>query len=376
MTTVNELTIRLESARAGTSARRPGGSGRSGGSSPGWATTPPGTTCRSTSLPIRLKPRVPPARGPDGAAAAPRQPAHQVPADRRGRSGAGRGRQRRAPGGDPYVLARRPRRSVPQCSPSWLGAPSTTRANGRCGSAWWRVRAWRTGWKRPARTPGWTTGGWEMAKAPRPGVDRVRGDRRKGRCAWLAPALQPLEAAEVQASPLGRRRDEAARRYWSEQLTAGPRQDIRSSPRRLEPRGRSGPSCSPTRCCVRPRWHDRFVERAAELEVSDAAVLLLGRPSHQLARMSGSSEVLFQVVVGNRFQPAAAARSVRRRRRPCSDSRTRTGTSGRGSTADPVRRVQRVPPSRPTTSGRWTGRSRNWSRRARRPTTVLVERHP
>ncbi|OXM59093.1 non-ribosomal peptide synthetase condensation domain protein, partial [Amycolatopsis sp. KNN50.9b] len=37
------------------------------------------------------------------------------------------------------------------------------------------------------------------------------------------PALQPLQAAEFQASPLGRRRDEAARRYWCERLTAGPR---------------------------------------------------------------------------------------------------------------------------------------------------------
>lgn len=118
------------------------------------------------------------------------------------------------------------------------------------------------------------------------------------------PALQPLEAAELQASPLGRRRDEAARRYWCEQLTAGPRRifqdpaapELAADPNRLFP---NAVLRSPALAIAVGRV-------AAELEVSDAAVLL-GAVSHQLARMSGSSDVLFQVVVGNRFQPAAAA---------------------------------------------------------------------
>ncbi|MFF5635644.1 condensation domain-containing protein [Streptomyces sp. NPDC012825] len=118
------------------------------------------------------------------------------------------------------------------------------------------------------------------------------------------PALQPLEAAEVQASPLGRRRDEAARRHWIEQLAAGPRRIFRepAAPELADVPDRRFPNMllrSPALAVAVGRV-------AAELEVSDAAVLL-GAASHQLARMSGSSDVLFQVVVGNRFQPAAAA---------------------------------------------------------------------
>ncbi|MEU2240609.1 condensation domain-containing protein [Streptomyces sp. NPDC018338] len=118
------------------------------------------------------------------------------------------------------------------------------------------------------------------------------------------PSLQPLDAAEVQASPLGRRRDEAARRYWIEQLTAGPRQLFQepAAPELADDPTRKFPNAllrSPALAIAVGRV-------AAELEVSDAAVLL-GAASHQLARMSGSSDVLFQVVVGNRFQPAAAA---------------------------------------------------------------------
>ncbi|MGW5851960.1 condensation domain-containing protein [Streptomyces sp. NPDC055254] len=119
------------------------------------------------------------------------------------------------------------------------------------------------------------------------------------------PAVQqPLEAAELQASPLGRRRDEAARRYWCEQLTAGPRQIFREP---AAPELAADPDrLFPNALLRSPALAVAVGRVAAELEVSDAAVLL-GAASHQLARMSGSSDVLFQVVVGNRFQPAAAA---------------------------------------------------------------------
>lgn len=118
------------------------------------------------------------------------------------------------------------------------------------------------------------------------------------------PALQPLEAAEFQASPLGRRRDEAARRYWCERLAAGPRRIFadpavpglaEADPERLFP---NAVLSSPALAVA--------VERVASgLGVSDAAVLL-GAASHQLARISGSDDILFQVVLSNRFQPAAA----------------------------------------------------------------------
>jgi hypothetical protein len=118
------------------------------------------------------------------------------------------------------------------------------------------------------------------------------------------PSLQPLEAAESQASPIGRRRDEAARRYWCEQLTAGPRR-IHRNP--AAPELAADPERRFPNALLRSPALAVAVGRvAAELEVSDAAVLL-GAASHQLARMSGSGDVLFQVVVGNRFQPAAAA---------------------------------------------------------------------
>ncbi|MBL1103310.1 non-ribosomal peptide synthetase condensation domain protein [Streptomyces sp. 5-8] len=118
------------------------------------------------------------------------------------------------------------------------------------------------------------------------------------------PALQPLEAAALQASPLGRRRDEAARRHWCERLSAGPRRiflDPAAPERAVTDPGRLFPNA-----LLRSPALAVAVERvAADLGVSDAAVLL-GAASHRLARMSGSSDVLFQVVVSNRFQPAAS----------------------------------------------------------------------
>ncbi|MFF7726693.1 condensation domain-containing protein [Streptomyces sp. NPDC008001] len=143
------------------------------------------------------------------------------------------------------------------------------------------------------------------------GEGRMRRDLQliaAGECAesllLARPALQPLEAAALQASPLGRRKDEAARRYWCERLAAGPRRIF------PEPAAPELAAADPGRlfpnALLRSPALAVAVERVAEkLGVSDAAVLL-GAASHQLARMSGSSDVLFQVVVSNRFQPAAA----------------------------------------------------------------------
>ncbi|MBF9072673.1 non-ribosomal peptide synthetase condensation domain protein [Streptacidiphilus sp. NEAU-YB345] len=135
-------------------------------------------------------------------------------------------------------------------------------------------------------------------------LESVQGGETAASLRQARPAQQPLEAAEFQASPLGRRRDEAARRHWREQLTAGPRRLFRNpaAPELADDPDRMFPNAllrSPALAVAVGRV-------ATELEVSDAAVLL-GAASHQLARMSGSSDVLWQVVVGNRFQPAAAA---------------------------------------------------------------------
>ncbi|MFE6776646.1 condensation domain-containing protein [Streptomyces sp. NPDC057702] len=118
------------------------------------------------------------------------------------------------------------------------------------------------------------------------------------------PALQPLDAAAVQASPLGRRRDEGARRYWRERLTAGPR-TIFLNPAAPELAKNEPGRMFPNALLSSPALAVAVERVAVTLGVSDAAVLL-GAASHQLARMSGSSDVLFQVVVSNRFQPAAA----------------------------------------------------------------------
>lgn len=138
--------------------------------------------------------------------------------------------------------------------------------------------------------------------APRPGVGP--GGETAESLRDSRPAVQPLEAAEVQASPLGRRRDEAARRYWIEQLTAGPRQIFRNP---AAPELADDPTRRFPNALLRsPALAVAVGQVAEKLGVSDAAVLL-GAVSHQLALSSGSSDVLFQVVVGNRFQPAAAA---------------------------------------------------------------------
>ncbi|MYX97798.1 non-ribosomal peptide synthetase condensation domain protein [Streptomyces sp. SID486] len=118
------------------------------------------------------------------------------------------------------------------------------------------------------------------------------------------PALQPLEAAQLQTSPVGRRRDEAARRYWCERLAAGPRR-IFLDPAAPELAVNAPDRLFPNALLRSPALAVAVEQVAADLGVSDAAVLL-GAASHQLARMSGSSDVLFQVVVSNRFQPAAA----------------------------------------------------------------------
>ncbi|MER5864069.1 condensation domain-containing protein [Kitasatospora sp. NPDC002040] len=135
-------------------------------------------------------------------------------------------------------------------------------------------------------------------------LESVRAGETAESLRLARPALQPLEAAEFQASPLGRRRDEAARRHWVEQLTAGPRQIFREP---AAPELAADPDrLFPNALLRSPALAVAVGRVAAELEVSDAAVLL-GAVSHQLALSSGSSDVLFQVVVGNRFQPAAAA---------------------------------------------------------------------
>lgn len=121
------------------------------------------------------------------------------------------------------------------------------------------------------------------------------------------PALQPLEAAALQASPLGRRRDEGARRYWCERLAAGPRR-IFLNPAAPELAVTEPGRLFPNAVLHSPALAVAVGRVAAKLGVSDAAVLL-GAASHQLAKASGSSDVLFQVVVSNRFK-ADAAESV------------------------------------------------------------------
>ncbi|WP_306323416.1 MULTISPECIES: condensation domain-containing protein [unclassified Streptomyces] len=119
------------------------------------------------------------------------------------------------------------------------------------------------------------------------------------------PALQPLEAAALQALPSGRRRDEAARRYWCERLAAGPRR-IFAERAPADPADPADPDRLFPNALLRSPALAVAVERvAAHLGVSDPAVLL-GAAAHRLAVLSGSRDVLFQVVVSNRFTSEAA----------------------------------------------------------------------
>ncbi|SEK74374.1 condensation domain-containing protein [Streptacidiphilus jiangxiensis] len=143
------------------------------------------------------------------------------------------------------------------------------------------------------------TDGWGVRRLHQDLIDLAAGltvDRIRA----LRPALRPADEAVLQHSPRGRRRDEAARRYWCERLASGPR-------RLFEP---DAAAAAPDRLLPNARLHSPALAGAVALVaagrgVSSSSVLLAAAAAQQ-ARLSGSPQALLQVVVNNRFRPAAA----------------------------------------------------------------------
>jgi hypothetical protein len=142
------------------------------------------------------------------------------------------------------------------------------------------------------------TDGWGVRRLHQDLIDLAAGltvDRIRA----LRPALQPADEALQQHSPRGRRRDEAARRYWCERLASGPR-------RLFEPRTAAAPDrLLPNARLHSPALAGAVARVAAGRGVSGSSVLLAAAAAQQ-ARLSGSPQALLQVVVNNRFRPTAA----------------------------------------------------------------------
>jgi hypothetical protein len=113
-----------------------------------------------------------------------------------------------------------------------------------------------------------------------------------------APAMGPLELAALQRTPAGRRQSEVSLRHWERLLrSAGPR---RFGPHvdRGEPRYRRG--------IFRSRaLHLASKVVAARVSTSTSSVLLAGY-AVAVARLTGITPALIQVVVSNRFRPGLA----------------------------------------------------------------------
>lgn len=118
----------------------------------------------------------------------------------------------------------------------------------------------------------------------------------KGTQASAIDALQPLDEAEYQASERGLRQDAKARRHWVAKAERGPRT-------LLAPRAdATEPAAFPNALLDSPALAQAVPLVSAHLAVSPAT-LLLAAAAATIGRLSGSGEVLFQVVVNNRFLP-------------------------------------------------------------------------
>ena len=111
--------------------------------------------------------------------------------------------------------------------------------------------------------------------------------------------LQPLEEAQYQASDRGRRQDAAARRHWRAKLGAGPRRMFRAA---AAVPGDATPPKFPNAQLDSPALGLALPKVAAAHAVSPSSVVLAAAAA-MTARLSGSEDAVFQVVVNNRFLP-------------------------------------------------------------------------
>ncbi|MBC3841528.1 4'-phosphopantetheinyl transferase superfamily protein [Streptacidiphilus sp. 4-A2] len=112
------------------------------------------------------------------------------------------------------------------------------------------------------------------------------------------PALQPRAEAAFQASDRGRRRDANARQFWARKLRQGPRRIFTT--RREEPA-----DIFPNAVLNSPALARAVELVAAGHRVSTSSVLLAAA-SVNMARLTGTPDAMFQVVVSNRFRPELA----------------------------------------------------------------------
>lgn len=118
--------------------------------------------------------------------------------------------------------------------------------------------------------------------------------------------LQPLEEAQYQASDRGRRQDAAARRHWRGKLALRPKHQFRAEPDAATP-GVAAPDLGvalmfPNAALDSPALALALRKVTAAHAVSASSVLLAAA-SAMTARLSGSADAVFQVVVNNRFLP-------------------------------------------------------------------------
>ncbi|MGX4737756.1 condensation domain-containing protein [Kitasatospora griseola] len=141
--------------------------------------------------------------------------------------------------------------------------------------------------------------GWGMRRAVRD-LTLLAGGRSAAELRAERTFAQPLEEAAEQDSPRGRRRDAAARRHWRDKLSRGPRAQLPRPDGEPDPERRF-----PFAVLRSPELAAALPRAAARLRTSDATVLLAAAAT-ELGRLGGQREVLFQVVVGNRFTEQAA----------------------------------------------------------------------
>ncbi|MFG2697422.1 condensation domain-containing protein [Kitasatospora sp. NPDC048407] len=141
--------------------------------------------------------------------------------------------------------------------------------------------------------------GWGMRRAVRD-LTLLAAGRSADELRTERDFTQPLEEAAEQDSPRGRRRDAAARRYWRDKLSSGPRTQLPRPDGEPDPERRF-----PFAVLRSPELASALPRAAARLRTSDATVLLAAAAT-ELGRLGGQREVLFQVVVGNRFTAQSA----------------------------------------------------------------------
>lgn len=127
----------------------------------------------------------------------------------------------------------------------------------------------------------------------------LMGDVSAEQLRKLYPATQPLDEAAYQNSDRGRRRDAASRRHWRTKLDSGPRQLF---PERTE---RVPDALVPNVLLSSPALLLAVDHLSAVRRVSGSSILLAAA-TQQVATMADTPEMLFQVVVNNRFLPGMA----------------------------------------------------------------------